>query len=301
MRTLQPTPPLRYVIVSPVKDEERYIDLILRSVTQQTIKPVLWIIVDDGSKDRTADIIGRYIEEYPFIKLVKHPNAGARRPGAAVIHAFNYGCRFVGEVEHDLIVKLDCDLSFEPDYFERLLEKFTQDPQLGIASGVYFEQDDSGGWNQIEMPAYHAAGACKVMRKDCFDDIGGFVAAAGWDTVDEIRAMAKGWKTTHFSDLAMKHHKPEGSGIGTLKTCVMHGEIYYLTGGSLFFFLLKVIHRVREKPYGLAAFALARGYLKSLFSRKPLLVTKKEARHYRSMLHGRLLVQAKNLLSRCLP
>jgi glycosyltransferase involved in cell wall biosynthesis len=292
-----PTSP-RYVVVSPAKNEERYIEPILRSVTRQTLKPVLWIIVDDGSKDSTVNIVNRYADSYPFIRLVRNPHAGARQTGSAVIRAFNFGCQFTGETEHDFIVKLDCDLSFEPDYFEKLLEKFTEDPNLGIASGVYLEEDKAGVWNQIAMPAYHAAGACKVVRKSCFDAIGGFIAAAGWDTVDEIRAMTKGWKTTHFSDLRMKHHKPEGSGIGTIKTGVMHGEIYYLTGGSIFFFLLKVLHRLKSKPYGIGALALVRGYLKAFLSRKTPLVTETEARCYRSLLHGRLFAQAKNLLVR---
>jgi poly-beta-1,6-N-acetyl-D-glucosamine synthase len=298
MTILQPTVPPRYVIVSPVKDEERYIDLILRSVTCQILKPVLWVIVDDGSKDNTMNIVNRYAEAYPFIRLVRNPHSGARQTGSAVIRAFNFGCQFIGQTEHDFIVKLDCDLSFGPDYFEKLLEKFTDDPKLGIASGVYFEQDKAGVWNQITMPAYHAAGACKVIRKACFEAIGGFIVAAGWDTVDEIRAIAKGWKTAHFADLGMKHHKPEGSGIGTIKTGVMHGEIYYLTGGSIFFFLLKVLHRLKSKPYGLGALALVRGYLKAFLSRKTPLVTKTEAKCYRSLLNDRLLAQAKNLLVR---
>jgi poly-beta-1,6-N-acetyl-D-glucosamine synthase len=298
MTILQPSVAPRYVIVSPAKDEERYIELILRSVTRQTLKPVLWIIVDDGSKDSTVTIVNRYADSYPFIRLVRNPNSGVRQTGSAVIRAFNFGCQSIGETEHAFIVKLDCDLSFGPDYFENLLEKFTEDPKLGIASGVYFEQDKTGVWNQVTMPAYHAAGACKVIRKACFEAIGGFIAAAGWDTVDEIRAMAKGWKTTHFADRGMKHHKPEGSGIGAIKTSVMHGEIYYLTGGSLFFFLLKVLHRLKSKPYGVGALALVRGYLKAFLSRKTPLVTKTEARCYRSLLNGRLLAQAKNLLVR---
>jgi poly-beta-1,6-N-acetyl-D-glucosamine synthase len=296
MTILQLPVPRLYVIVSPVKDEERYVELTLRSVTRQSLKPVLWVIVDDGSKDSTMNIVNCYAETHPFIRLVRNPYAGARQPGSAVIRAFNFGCQSISGTEHDFIVKLDCDLSFGSDYFEKIVGKFTNDPKLGIASGVYFEQDKTGIWNQIAMPAYHAAGACKVLRKACFEAIGGFIAAAGWDTVDEIRAMAKGWKTTHFAEIGMKHHKPEGSGIGTIKTGVMHGEIYYLTGGSIFFFLLKVLHRLKSKPFGLSALALVRGYLKAFLSRKTPLVSKTEARCYRSLLHGRLLAQAKKML-----
>jgi poly-beta-1,6-N-acetyl-D-glucosamine synthase len=148
------------------------------------------------------------------------------------------------------------------------------------------------------MPVYHAAGASKVIRRKCFEEIGGFIAAAGWDTVDEIRAMARGWKTGHFHDLQIKHHKREGSGIGVIKTSIMHGEIYYLTGGSKLFFLLKVIHRIGSKPYGSVALAQLRGYFKAMWEGKKLLVTETEAHCYRSLLHGRMLGQARKLLTR---
>jgi biofilm PGA synthesis N-glycosyltransferase PgaC len=289
---------LRYIIVSPVKDEERFVEFTLRSVTGQTLQPVLWVIVDDGSMDRTTEIVSRYVDSHQFIRLVRNPHAGVRQTGSAVICAFKFGYESISDTDYDFIVKLDCDLSLGPDYFEVLLERFTQNSRLGIASGIYFEQDKTGEWKQVTMPAYHAAGACKVIRRECFEEIEGFMVAAGWDTVDEIRAMTRGWETKHFTELRMKHHKREGSGIGVIRTSVMHGEIFYLTGGSKIFFFFKVIHRIGTRPYVFGAVALLRGYFKAMWKRKTLLVTKTEARCYRSLLHGRLLEQAKNFLAR---
>ena len=120
-----------------------------------------------------------------------------------------------------------------------MMARFADNPSLGIASGVYLEQEQ-GSWVAIEMPPYHAAGACKMMRSDVFRQIGGFVQSRGWDTVDEIRAQGLGWKTQHFEDLQFRHLKREGSGIGPVPTSVMHGEVYYLTGGGKLFFVLKV-------------------------------------------------------------
>jgi len=288
----------RYIIVSPVKDEERYVELTLRSVIGQTLKPVLWVIVDDGSRDNTPEIIQRYLPTCPFIRLLRNPHAGVRQPGSAVIRAFKCGYESIGAGEYDFVVKLDCDLSFEKDYFENLLEKFMDDPQLGIASGVYLERREDGTWKEVVMPSYHAAGACKVLRRECFEEIDGFIAAAGWDTVDEIRAMTQGWRTGHFVYLQMKHHKSEGSGIGSIRTNVMHGEIYYLTGGSRLFFLLKVLHRMGSKPYVIGAMALSWGYLNAIWKRKASLVTRSEARCYQSLLRGRLQAQTKALFSR---
>jgi glycosyltransferase involved in cell wall biosynthesis len=190
-------------------------------VIGQTLKPALWMIVDDGSTDSTPEIIRRYLSSHPFIRLVSNPHAGIRQPGSAVIRAFKCGYEAIGSSEYDFIVKLDCDLSFEKEYFENLLGRFMDDHRLGIASGVYLEMGDDGGWREVVMPQYHAAGACKVLRRKCFEEIGGFIVSAGWDTVDEIRAMTLGWNTGHFVDLQMKHHKSEGSGIGTIRTSVL--------------------------------------------------------------------------------
>lgn len=288
----------RYIIVSPVKDEENYVELTLRSVISQTLKPVLWVIVDDGSKDRTPEIIQRYLSKNPFIQLVHNPQAGVRQPGSAIIRAFNCGHESIGRSDYDFIVKLDCDLSFGEDYFENLLVRFRDDLRLGVASGVYLEMGEDGTWKEVVMPSYHAAGACKVIRKKCFEEIGGFIVAAGWDTVDEIRAMTLGWKTGHFIDLQMKHHKPEGSGIGTIRTSVMHGEISYLTGGGKLFFLLKVLHRMRSKPYVIGAMALSWGYMKAIWKRKTSLVTEAEAKCYQDLLNKRLQAKAKALFVR---
>ena len=286
------------MIVSPVKDEERYVEMTLQSVVGQTLPPVLWVVVDDGSKDGTAGIVRKYAATNPFIHLVSNPHAGMRQTGSAVIRAFNHGCWEIGAAGHDFIVKLDCDLSFEKDYFERLLQRFLAEEKLGIASGVYMERDMTGAWKEIEMPSYHAAGACKVIRRQCFEQIGGFVTAAGWDTVDEIRAMARGWRTTHFPDLRMKHHKQEGSGIGLVKTGIMHGEIYYLTGGDKLFFALKVLHRMTAKPIVLGGLALMWGYVRSLLARKQPLVTAAESKLYQTRLRERMHAQAKAVIAR---
>ncbi len=296
MGITDPSP--RYIIVSPVKDEERHVDLTLRSVISQTLKPVLWIIVDDGSRDQTPEIVNRYVGAHQFMRLLQNARAGIRQPGSSIIRAFNLGLKDVGARDYDFIVKLDCDLSFESDYFENLLGRFKDDKRLGIASGIYLEMAKTGIWKEVVMPPYHAAGACKVLRRKCFEEIGGFIVSAGWDTVDEIRAVMKGWKTGHFRDLRIKHHKLEGSGIGTIKTSVMHGEIYYLTGGSNLFFLLKVLHRIGTKPYFLGALALLWGNLRAAMERKTPLVTEAEARCYRILLHQRLRAQAKRIFIR---
>lgn len=282
------TPP-QYIVISPVKDEERFIEFTLKSMVKQTLKPLLWIIVDDGSTDRSPQIARWYADRYGFIRLMSTVRTSDRQPGGAVVQAFNRGFRSIAAERYDFIVKFDCDLSFPPDYFEKLLAEFAVDDRLGIASGVYFEEEARGTWRPVKMPSYHAFGGSKVIRRECFEEIGGFVEARGWDTVDEIRAMSRGWTTRHFPYLQTRHHKPEGTGIGVLNTSRMHGEIYYRTGGDPLFFLFKTLRRLATPPRPMNALALVHGYIGAMLQRKSLLVTAPEARCYRALLRQRLL------------
>jgi biofilm PGA synthesis N-glycosyltransferase PgaC len=278
----------RCLFITPVKDEERHLEATIRSVSQQSVRPWRWILVDDGSQDRTPEILRRHSECFDWIQVLTLRRVGDRHPGSAVIRAFTAGYETVAAQDFDFVVKLDGDVDLPADYLERLLAKFREDKALGIASGVYLE-NQNGRWLPVKMPDYHAAGASKMVRKKCFTDIGGFVPARGWDTLDEIRAQRMGWKSTHFEEIQFRHLKVEGAGIGRIRTSVMHGEICYLTGGGAGFFLLKFLHRLLfGKPFCVAGLVMLWGYLKPWISGTPRLATKAEARFYRCLLNTRV-------------
>jgi glycosyltransferase involved in cell wall biosynthesis len=279
---------LSYVVISPARDEQQHIRATLDSMLAQTHKPLRWIIIDDGSIDGTAEIVEEYCRRTEWISLIRRQRAEKRQPGSPVIRAFHAGLELARKERFDLVVKLDCDLRIPPHYFEDLLSRFQQDAHLGIASGVYREEQN-GGWEKVPMPEYHAAGACKVVRTRCFEEIGGFLAVSGWDTIDEIRAQGRGWRTRHFTDLTFDHLRPEGSARGQLYTSRFHGEVYYLSGGPWTFFLLKVAHRIiTGNPPVLAGAMLFIGYLKPALLRRERLVSRGEAKLYRQALNLRM-------------
>lgn len=280
--------PAPYVVVTPVRDEERFIGETLVSMLAQTHRPLRWVIVDDGSTDRTPEILRRHTDSVAWITVVS-TGSTQRELGSAEVLAFQRGMAEVdASLPYEFIVKLDADLRLRPDYFEALLGHMAADPRWGIASGVYCEERN-GEWIPVEMPGYHAAGASKAVRRQCFDDIGGFVARKGWDTVDEIRAGLRGWRTGHIDDLLFHHLKPEGMAMGTLQTQRFHGEIYYQTGGGFLFLLAKAGHRmVAGSPPVVGGLALLWGYLSPLLGRQARLVSDDEARYYRAMLNRRL-------------
>jgi poly-beta-1,6-N-acetyl-D-glucosamine synthase len=283
----------RYVLITPVKDEAKYIKETLESVMQQTVKPCKWIIIDDGSKDDTSQIVREYVKFNDWIKLITANKSTARYPGYPVVSAFILGYNSLDAEEYDFIVKLDGDLKFSEDYFEKLICKFNSNDRLGIASGVYLEKVDER-WEIIDMPGYHAAGASKFIRKECFIQIDGFLPSLGWDTLDEIKARARGWETGHFSDIPFYHLKKEGSGIGALRTCVVHGRIFYLTGGKAYFFIIKAIKRmIVDRPPVIKGMLMAWGFFKAALLREKRLVNSEEALLYNKLLAERLSSKTK--------
>jgi poly-beta-1,6-N-acetyl-D-glucosamine synthase len=279
---------LSYVVVSPAKDEAERIEKTIQSMLRQTVRPARWVIVDDGSSDNTSEIVKSHTQSTDWISLIRVNRDAMRRIGSAEIRAFETGLHSLAGQQFDLAVKLDCDLILEPNYFESLIAHFEADPQLGIASGVYLERKGDA-WTEVAMPSYHASGASKMIRAKCLSDIGGFPLLPGWDTADEIKAQTKGWKTRHFADLKFYHLRPEGSAIGGWKTGILHGHIYYVTGGGLFFLLFKSAHRlITGRPIVLGGVAMLWGYLKARLEGSPRLVTDMEAEFYRRLLNSRL-------------
>jgi poly-beta-1,6-N-acetyl-D-glucosamine synthase len=163
----------RYVVISPVRDEESYLTDMIACMIAQTVRPLQWIIVDDGSTDTTGRIIDEHAARYPWITAVHCENRGFRKAGGGVVDAFNAGYAALTPEKWDFIVKLDGDLSFTSDYFEHCFEEFASEPHLGVAGGVICHVIDAK--EQVEAcPAFHVRGATKIYREKCWNAIGGF-------------------------------------------------------------------------------------------------------------------------------
>jgi poly-beta-1,6-N-acetyl-D-glucosamine synthase len=217
-----------YIIVSPVRDEDRYIEDTILSVICQTIRPVEWIIVDDGSTDQTGQIIDHYAAQYQWIRVRHRIDRGQRIPGAGVMEAFYDGYRLLQVADWEFIVKLDGDVGLEPDYFQRCLERCKEDPKLGICGGVMYAV--RGSELRLEShPQFHVRGPIKLYRRSCWDAIGGLIKSAGWDTVDEVQANRLGWRTKSFQDLKVIHRRPTGAEQGPWRDGIKMGRAAYIT------------------------------------------------------------------------
>jgi poly-beta-1,6-N-acetyl-D-glucosamine synthase len=259
---------MKYVIITPAHNEEAYIRFTLDSVVAQTVKPEQWVIVDDGSTDDTARIIQEYAERYTWIKQATLPTERSRELGARVAKVFYEGLKRI-DVPYDFIVELDSDLSFGSDYFENLLQKFAEDPRLGIAGGgFYIKVGDQ--WRLEKVAADHVRGATKFYRKSCFDEIGGLPLVDGWDSIDEWRAQMKGWKTRSFNELIVHHLRPTGTSLGKWGGGIRAGQYAYFVGYPWIVILARSFYRaLSDRPLFVMGIGLFWGYLQSWFSRKP--------------------------------
>lgn len=253
----------KYVLLTAAYNEEAYIGRTIESVAGQTLLPQRWVIVDDGSTDRTNEIVQSYAAKYPFIRLVRIQEKHARNFGAQVM-AINRGLEQLRDVDYGFIANLDADLSFEPTYYHKLLQKFDEDPKLGLAGGFIYEQGDDGVFRSRLMNTEYSIGhAVQMVRRECYDSIGGWVAMpyGGQDWQALVNAQMRGWRIKAFRDLPVCHHRPTGGADRRIRNLFREGRMDYSVGSYPLFEVFKLARRIRLRPYVLSSFVRLSGFL----------------------------------------
>lgn len=259
------------VVISPVRNEAEYLRLTLDAMVAQTVRPVEWILVDDGSTDATPEIVREYAAKYSFIRLEPRPDRGFRQLGSGVIAAFNDGKSLIRQTDYQYIAKLDGDMSFGPLYIEHMLEKFAEHPRLAAVSGKVYRKED-GHYVEEYHITEQVAGQFKLYRRAAFEDIGGFVEHLAWDGIDIHRCRMKGWQTLSFydPDAWLWHHRIMGSSdrsiyVGRLRW----GRGNWYMGYHPLYAIATGIFRMREKPYIIGGLLMIIGYFWSALKRAP--------------------------------
>ncbi|MGA9131057.1 MAG: glycosyltransferase family A protein [Candidatus Sulfotelmatobacter sp.] len=253
---------LTYVLITPCRNEARLIEETIQSVVAQTILPLRWLIVNDGSTDATAEIVTNYAVQHSWIELVSLP-ARKERNFAGKVHAFNEGLKRVQDLRFELIGNLDADISFGADHFEFLISKFADNLELGVA-GTAYTQD--GGWDSTRDSfegENSVHGACQLFRYKCFLDIGGYCASrlGGVDWIAVTTARMKGWETRNYPDRRYYHPRTMGTAEkGPLGAAFDYGRKDYLLGGSPVWELCRVAYQMTKRPVFLRGTALLFGF-----------------------------------------
>lgn len=260
---------LQYVLISPSRNEARFIEETLKSVVAQTILPLKWVIVNDGSTDATGEIAAKYAAQYSWIELVNRP-VRKERHFAAKVDAFKVGLERVKHLQYDIIGNLDTDVSLDADHFEFLLSKFAEDSQLGVAGTIFREPSGyNSGTDSFEGQTY-VSGQCQIFRRRCFEEIGGYVPskAGGIDWMAVTTARMIGWNTRSFREKSFMHHRPLGTAErGAIASSFAYGKKDYILGGHPLWELFRGSYRMTKRPYVIGGLALLSGYMAASLTR----------------------------------
>ncbi len=251
----------KYVLITPARDEANFIELTIKSVVAQTVRPVKWVIVNDGSTDGTEDIVKRYSASNPWIELIQMPERQDRHFGGKAA-AVNTGRQSVADMQYDVIGNLDADVSFEPDYFEFLLSKFSENPGLGVAGTAFQEENQSYNYEFVGIE--HVSGMCQMFRRECFEEIGGYraIKSGGIDVIAVLSARAKGWETRTFVEKQLVHHRSQGSALHIGFRERLHvGRKDYMIGNHPLWEILRSVYQMKYKPYVIGGILILASYM----------------------------------------
>jgi len=261
----------RYVLISPCRNEAGFMRQTLDSVEAQSVRPAMWVIVDDGSTDETPAILAEFAARHDWVRIVTRSDRGHRAVGPGVIDAFYSGYAAIEPGDYDFLCKLDLDLRLPPRYFEILMQRMIADPKIATCSGkAYIEEH--GQLVDERHGDETSLGMTKFYRVSCFQAIGGFVREVMWDGIDCHRCRMKGWVACSWNepDLRFIHLRPMGSSQQGIYTGRMrHGYGQYFMGTGFLFMAASALSRFNQKPYLLGSLAMLWGWTKSALQRKP--------------------------------
>lgn len=287
---------LVYVLITPARNEAAFLEQTIKAVAQQTAHPARWVIVSDGSTDGTDEIVKAYAEKYDWIDLVRMPERQERH-FAGKVYAFNAGYARVKDLDYDVIGNLDADITFDPGYFAFLLEKFAENPQLGVAGTPF--REDSRQYDYRFTSVEHVSGACQLFRRDCFEQIGGYqpIKTGGVDLVAVITARMKGWQTRTFLEKTSFHHRKMGTAKrGPLVVAFDGGSTDYTHGCNAVWELFRSVYQMSRPPVVLGGIFCLAGFLWAMATRAERVVSveliqfrkKEQTRRLRDFFKGLL-------------
>lgn len=274
---------LRYVLITPARNEAKYLENTIRSVIQQTHLPERWVIVNDGSTDDTGIIAARYAAQYDWIKCVDRPQRQTR-DFAAKVYAFRAGQERLSGLEYDVIGNLDGDVTLDPDHFAFLMSRFSEDPDLGVAGTTFREEDGYNSATDSFEGQNYVSGQCQIFRRECFEMIGGYLPskAGGIDWIAVTTARMMGWRTRSFREKSFFHHRPLGTAIhGRIRKSFAYGRKDYYLGGHPLWEVLRGGYQLLKRPYLIGGMALCAGYFSGLLKGEARVISNQLMRFHR--------------------
>ncbi len=281
----------KYILLTAARDEEDYIEKCLRSVLNQTVLPREWVIVDDASRDATYKIVELFARKAPFINLLSVKNASVRNFGSKAL-AINFAYENLRTKNHEYVGVLDADVSFQPDYYEKVFLEFGNNPELGIgggreidfSNGMYIPTSNSRLWS--------VSGPVQLFRRQCFEQIGGYMQLprGGVDAVAEVMARMNGWRVQTFENVEYLHHRAACSGNQSILAANFRiGIREYAYGTHPLFEIGKSMSRIKNRPFIIGALVRLAGYIYACLSNQTVDIPEAVLKYTRKEQMKRLL------------
>lgn len=258
--------PLRYAVITPARNERSHLPALEECLVRQTKRPDEWLVVDDGSTDGTLEFANAVAGRRTWVRVLQHKGAEPPQRGAAVVRSFTAGVNALGPLP-DVVVKIDADVTFDAEYFERLLSAFASSPKLGIASGVCHELRD-GKWSPLFGTRSHVWGAARAYRRECLELVTPLEEREGWDDLDALKARLEGWETGVIANLPFRHHRQLGQRGGRVAVWLRQGEVAHYMGYRFSYLVARALYRFVQEP---RASLMLVGWATATFRRQPRL------------------------------
>lgn len=284
---------ITYILITAARNEEEFIEKTIDSVVSQTILPKKWVIVNDGSTDRTEQIVKDYMKRHNWIELQSMDYHEERNFGSKAL-CVNSGYASIKDNHFHIIGNLDADISFDKDFIKYLLAQFSRIPDLGVAGARYKE-------NNV-FPIYSfrdVAGQCQMFRRECFEEIGGYFPSkyGGLDNIAVLSARMRGWKTLTFNEKWFTHHRGMSTAESNRwKARIKYGILDYILGNHPLWEVLRIGYQITERPYLIGGLLLMYGYAKALFLKLDRPVSTEFVNFYRREQKKRMKAIVANLI-----
>ena len=285
MGTIDDTP---HIVITPSRNESIFLEELADSMISQTCRPYKWVIVDHNSTDNTREKIDPIVEKNEWISIITVSDESRRKRGGQIARLFNAGLSSIKEQDWHFCSKIDADMVLPKDYFRSIMNKFSENPNLGIASGSCYLMFGSKRKNE-KVSVGHTRGGLKTYRKSCFNQIGGVREVDGWDGVDNIVAQMNGWDTSNFPEITVLHKRATGSFFGSLKGCFETGKFAYSMRYSPTFMLARSLHRSFQMPIFFGGVLMMFGFVFGFITRQKPSMNSAEISFLRAKQRERLL------------
>lgn len=225
-----------YLLVTPALNERPGLPALIETLQAQTVRPALWLIVDDGSTDGSLEYLRQQAESRPWMTVAESPEAAEEYLGAHIARVKRWGHEEVARraeaagIEWAYAGTLDADLQLPADHYERLIDELEANPRLGVVSSVVHSRTPDGviveSFQRNDLPR----GGTQFFRRQALEVIGGLPPWPGYDGAANVKCRLAGWELKLLPDLVAVQERETATRFGAAAGYARKGRYAWFLG-----------------------------------------------------------------------